>query len=349
MSELQIEILGELQGDPAVYAFHKNSGEACLFDLGSIDRISQRDLMRVKHVFISHAHMDHFMGFDRWLRVNIPHRRILKIWGPAPFFERVQARLKSFAWNLIEPDQLRFEVGEIQGDGTIKRAMIRNTTNFAIEAMDAHDLVQGLIPLTDGSVVSIARLSHVNITSLAFRIQGPQKQKFLSENLETFGLKRGPWISRLQTQLAYHPEEKEFVIDDRTFSIDVLEQALIRKEKGPSFAYLTDLSFDRKNLAEITRCFASVDRVVCEASFLDQDRARAVSKAHLTTRQAALIAMALSAKRFDIFHVSTIYGNGASESVAEAKSFFDSYMCLDAKGKLSALEEEFLAVENLTN
>ncbi|RZA17899.1 MAG: hypothetical protein EOP10_21935, partial [Proteobacteria bacterium] len=153
MSELSVEVLGGLQGDPGVYAFQKTTGEALLFDLGSIDQIQQRDLMKARHVFVSHTHMDHFMGFDRWLRVNIPHKRLLKIWGPAPFFERVQAKLRSYAWNLIEPDQLRFEVHEICDDGTVRRALLSNTRDFAIDLDPETQTTDSLVHLTDGAVV----------------------------------------------------------------------------------------------------------------------------------------------------------------------------------------------------
>ncbi|RZA14631.1 MAG: hypothetical protein EOP10_27715 [Proteobacteria bacterium] len=347
MSELSVEVLGGLQGDPGVYAFQKTTGEALLFDLGSIDQIQQRDLMKARHVFVSHTHMDHFMGFDRWLRVNIPHKRLLKIWGPAPFFERVQAKLRSYAWNLIEPDQLRFEVHEICEDGSVRKAMLRNSQDFAIELDSEAQTTDHLVQLADGAVVSAAQLRHVNIASIAYKVKGPDRQRFLHDNLSALNLTSGSWISELQSRVNHGPKGGDFKIGEKSFAMDELVTKLLRLETGPSLVYLTDLSFDRHNLASLKKAFQTTQKVICESSFLDADRNRAVAKAHLTTRQAALIAMSLDARELQIFHVSTIYGQGAETSLAEAKTFFEEYSQLSANDKERALEAEFLEVEKL--
>ena len=56
-------------GDPAVYIETLFEKQTVLFDLGDISNLPPRKIHRLDHVFVSHTHIDHFIGFDRLLRV----------------------------------------------------------------------------------------------------------------------------------------------------------------------------------------------------------------------------------------------------------------------------------------
>ena len=69
-------------GDPALYIETLFEQRAILFDLGDITSLSPRKIRRLEHVFVSHAHIDHFFGFDRLLRVLVGRDKRIHLYGP---------------------------------------------------------------------------------------------------------------------------------------------------------------------------------------------------------------------------------------------------------------------------
>ena len=51
-------------GDPGLLVELRWQGSAVLFDLGRNDGLPAAELLKVSHVFVSHTHMDHFIGFE---------------------------------------------------------------------------------------------------------------------------------------------------------------------------------------------------------------------------------------------------------------------------------------------
>ena len=64
-------------GDPALFVEMLHRREALLFDMGDLSALSTRDLLRVSRVFVSHMHMDHFIGFDALLRVHVGREKTI--------------------------------------------------------------------------------------------------------------------------------------------------------------------------------------------------------------------------------------------------------------------------------
>lgn len=62
-------LVNEAFGEPGLYVDFRDERRALLFDLGDIRVLPPRKLMRLSHVFVTHAHMDHFAGFDHPARV----------------------------------------------------------------------------------------------------------------------------------------------------------------------------------------------------------------------------------------------------------------------------------------
>ncbi|MRR39072.1 MBL fold metallo-hydrolase, partial [bacterium] len=79
--------------DPVVYVRILNEKRALMFDCGHFLSLSERELLAVEALCISHLHMDHFMGFDRVLRSILHRQAPLDIYGPDGIIEKTLAKL----------------------------------------------------------------------------------------------------------------------------------------------------------------------------------------------------------------------------------------------------------------
>ena len=89
-------------GDPTVYVETLFEKHSLLFDVGEIASLPARKIRRVDQIFVSHAHIDHFVGFDHLLRLLVGHEKTVQLYGPVGFAERVFHKLQAYRWNLVE-------------------------------------------------------------------------------------------------------------------------------------------------------------------------------------------------------------------------------------------------------
>jgi len=73
--------------DPGLFIPFQFQNRAVIFDLGDINRLTPKDILKISHVFVSHTHMDHFIGFDRLLRLSLGREKNLALYGPPGFLE----------------------------------------------------------------------------------------------------------------------------------------------------------------------------------------------------------------------------------------------------------------------
>ena len=90
-SSLRASLINGPFQDCALYVALRWQGDALLFDLGRIDRLNAANCLRLSHVFVSHTHMDHFMGFDQLLRLTLPRDRELTFCGPPGLIDNIGA------------------------------------------------------------------------------------------------------------------------------------------------------------------------------------------------------------------------------------------------------------------
>ncbi len=357
---IESRIVGGLLGDPAVYAFFPRTGAAALFDLGDvIGTLPTRDLLRVRLALISHTHIDHFIGFDRLLRVNIPHGRLIELCGPPGLAANVYGKLSGYTWNLVDPGQIRFRVREVAADGTLQSYMLVNDHRFVPQPEPSAVADPSPIPVAntlaaappaspiatfaafdDGTRIDAVALDH-GIPSIAYACQLGERHHVRPDALAAMGLTPGAWIRDLQLALADGAGLTRFSFGTQSYTAAELQRLLITTTRPRPLGYLTDAGFTPGNLARARRLFQSTDLLICETNYRDIDYRKARERLHLTTKQAALIAAAAGVKQLQIFHVSALYSHEAEAVVQEAAGFFGDFCRYTPPALEEAIAAEF--------
>lgn len=328
----QPRLVNEPFGDPALFVDVLFESRALLFDLGDIAALPPRRLLRTSHVFVSHAHMDHFVGFDRLLRVCLGRQRPLALYGPRHFIGQVEHKLAAFTWNLVENYvvDLGLTVHEVTGDGRLCRAAFNSRERFVRCDLDSVPLEDGRLLVEPAFEVRCVVLDH-RTPCLAFAIQEAMHVNVWRNRLAELGVRPGPWLRDVKhAVLAGAPDDTGFTVasaggdvgSERTLTLGMLRERALRLVPGQKIAYVTDAACHADNVGRIVSLAAGADLLFIECTFLDADSTDAARKAHLTARQAGSIAREAGVSALVPFHFSPRYGGRESDLRAEAQAAF---------------------------
>lgn len=317
-------------GDPGLYVEFMFERRALLFDMGDLQALPARKLLRVSHAFVSHTHMDHFMGFDRLLRICVGRDKGLSLYGPAGFIDQVGHKLAAYTWNLVHnyENDFALTVTEIVSPASAHRARFRVRSAFRREDDAPPALRDGVLVDEENLRVRTAVLDHL-IPCLGFAVEEKQHVNVWRNRLEEMGLAPGPWLHTLKRAVVRRELADDtriaVPIDGRTheFALGELKQRLLRIVEGQKIGYVVDVRYHAENAARIAALVRDADTLFIESTFLEQDAAQAATKHHLTTAQAGRLARAAGAKRVVPFHFSPRYSDCEArvrEEVARAFS-----------------------------
>ncbi len=307
--------------DPALYVALRWQGDALLFDLGRIDRLSPGNCLRLSYVCVSHTHMDHFMGFDQLLRLTLPRDRELTFCGPPGLIENIRGKLAGYTWNLTASYTLELTVLERHAHH-LARARFRASTGFAYEPLPDVAAAPDTLIETPAFRIATTTLDH-RIPCLAFRVSERRHLNVRTDVLAARELRPGAWLAALKD--AVRAGDTTTVIrlpNGESATAGVLAHDLIEDQRGQHIAYVVDTRFDPDNGRRIIALARDVDLLYAEARFLDVDRDEAEKRHHLTARQSGFLARVAGARRLEVFHFSPRYQGMAQAFHSEAQAEF---------------------------
>ncbi len=317
-------------GDPGLYVDLRHTSRALLFDLGDNAPLAPRHLLRVTHAFVSHTHMDHFVGFDRLVRICVGRHVGMHCFGPPGFVDQIEHKLAAYTWNLVHNYTTEFALiaTEIDDTGRTRSACFSTARAFAREPLADGHAPNGVLLDEAGFRVRCALLDH-RTPCLAFSLEESTHVNVWKNRLAALGLRTGPWLAQAKQAILEGRGDDEIVIAhwreqgeavERPVSLGELRHEAIRCVPGAKIAYVTDVVFHADNARRIAELARGADQLFIEAVFLDSDGAHAQRKQHLTARQAGQIARACGAKDVTPFHFSPRYTGREAELIAELQA-----------------------------
>ena len=319
-------------GDPGLYVEVRWARRALLFDLGDNTPLSPTRLLRTQDIFVSHTHMDHFIGFDRLIRVALGRGKHLKLYGPPNLIDNVTGKLRGYTWNLVDGYPLTIEVREFHPD-CICPALFHAREGFIPRKQEPiRSDHRGIFPILEEPQLTVRAISlNHRIPSFAFVLEEPFHINIHKEQLHKAGLPVGSWLKEVKQHIwAGQPESYRFTATlyfehrkvEREFRLGEIRRRFTTITRGQKIAYVVDCRYDKENEKKIVELAHEADVFFCEAPFLDQDHEKAQSRYHLTAKQAGILARKANVRELVVFHFSPRY-TGLEERIRqEAQTAF---------------------------
>lgn len=317
---LDIALVNGIFGDPLLHLRLRHQRRSLLFDLGSGDRLPARIAHQVTDVFISHAHMDHISGFLWLLRSRIGAYPACRLYGPPGLAVHIGGFLQAILWDRVQNNAPVFVVHELHGDSLKRFRLVAGGTQP--EFLDDKPLVDNAILCEAGFTVRGITLDHRGTAVIAFAFVAAPQLNIRKDRLEARGLKPGPWLNALKSNLLMKQQNATIPLPDGSRArVGSLADDLVLITPGKTLVYATDLADTADNRTRLVELARHAHTFFCESSYSEADAEYAAMNGHLTTRACGEIASAAGVSRLVPFHFSRRYQHRAEQLYQEIDSY----------------------------
>lgn len=257
-----------------------------LFDCGE-GSFRKREVNRIRAVFLSHLHMDHFLGFDRLIAKSLGNEATIRVYGPSNTARQVLSKLTAYTWNLVRSRSLTLHVTELGPSGSRSCAIVLP------DKLDVSDLVQDEGPAAitgPGFRVDHCFLDH-GIHSIAYAFQEHDQVNVDRGLAQSRGLPGGRALGALKSRYAAGERPPHL-------------QDVFRITSGRKVVYATDFAFSKANIEALVPFGMNADHLYLGVRFLARDQPTADATHHLTAEQAGYLAREMDARTLHLFHHS---------------------------------------------
>ena len=192
--------------------------------------------------------------------------------------------------------------------------VLRAATHFGVDRIgfpvEITELEPGNSVTRDGYAITAVPVDHRGATALGYVLAEEERRgRFNPELARSLGIPEGPLWGRI------HRGQPVTLDDGRT----IAPESLVGPTRPGRRIALSGDTRPNERLAEAAR---GADLLVHEATFGDEEAARALETGHSTAREAAELAARAGVKRLVLTHFSARYSRDTADLVREAREQF---------------------------
>jgi ribonuclease Z len=274
-----------------------NLSDSYLCVCGDASGLRVKDCQNLRAIFISHTHIDHFIGFDKVLRHQLGIGKRIVICGPKGIAKQVQAKVKSYLWNLATPDAITYEIREIVSASQIEAYEIQPPL-WELKKLEKRTQLYE----NERFLVGFAILNH-KTDSIAYHFC---EQDTVNINLANSNFRGGKWINELKLAYENRLGGKDIIIDGEGYSAESLFD-LLEVKKGDSLGVIMDHAVSEENHLAIKSLFTNSNQVFIESFYKLEDKDKATKNAHIYSSASGKIMKECNVKNAIPVHFSRKY------------------------------------------
>lgn len=316
-----------LLDDPVLLVRVRPLGRNLLFDCGQIHHLAKRVLKQTEAIFISHAHMDHFMGIDTFVRHVLVSPRTFELFGPPGLAAKLHHKLAGYDWNLAEGFWCTLRVQEIHPDAIVSW-LLPGPEGFPCRLERKVPRQGRVVYGNDYLQVEAVHCNHM-IPVLAFCCRERPAFAIDPQRLGAAGLQPGGWLAELKRRysddfadsrpLPVGRRSEAGTVDALVTDVRGLYGAICRQEPAASIGYVTDVGCSRGNIARLAEFLQGVSLLIAECAFLSEDAEKARRSYHLCTDDLNRLLDLVRPGRFLPMHLSKTYNGRCQQLYQQLK------------------------------
>jgi ribonuclease Z len=316
-----VRLVNGSTGDPVLFIDYPGKDDALLFDAGENGRLAPERLGDLTAVFITHHHIDHFVGLDRIVRANLDRDKVLHVFGPDGTIRKVYNRVTSYEHPFFPFQKLVLQVHDLL-PGRLRTGLLECSRRFPEPEVTEKDWPGPVLFENDDLRVEACPVDHT-VPCLAFALVEKAGYHPDPDKLAAGALRPGAWVEEVLVSLRGRaPADMVLEIQGGRFTLGALGERYFTASRGARVAYVTDTLWSAAVRPALLRLAHRAQRLYCDSYYSQAQAKQAATHRHMTAAQAAEFARLARVAALVLMHFAPRYAGRYDALVEEARAVF---------------------------